>query len=64
VRALITNILLEDPDTFSVTAHNGTVTLSGSFSTPETARAALQLAADADGVVAVVDRLTREPLRA
>lgn len=61
VRALLTNILLEDPEAFSVTVNDGIVTIRGTFSTREAAEAALALAGDVDGVVHVIDRLAREP---
>ncbi len=64
VRAVITDILLEDPEQFTVAVHDGMVTLSGAFGDAETARAAVRLAADVDGVIDVVDRLTREPVGA
>jgi CBS domain-containing protein len=64
VRAVITDILLEDPEQFSVTVHDGTVTLSGGPGDPETAAAAVRLAEDVDGVIRVIDRLAREPVGA
>jgi CBS domain-containing protein len=60
VRAMIEDILLEDPGTVAVSVHDGTIRLGGCLSRPELAPAAVRLAADVDGAVAVIDDLDRQ----
>jgi CBS domain-containing protein len=62
VRAVVTDILLEDPGAVTVSVHDGMVKLAGSLSSPELAPAAVRLAADVDGAIGVIDKLDREPL--
>nr|MDQ2873661.1 BON domain-containing protein [Actinomycetota bacterium] len=64
VQAVITNVLREDPATFSVAVHDGVVWLTGSLSSPEREAAAARLAADVDGVVDVINKMDRQPLGA
>lgn len=61
VTAVITSILLVDLSAVAVSAHDGVVTLAGSLSRPDAAAAAVRLASDVDGVVDVIDKLTRQP---
>jgi CBS domain-containing protein len=62
VCAVLTDILLEDPEAVTVSVHDGMVKLAGSLSSPELAPAAVRLAAEVDGAVGVIDHLDREPL--
>jgi osmotically-inducible protein OsmY len=57
---MIEDILLEDPGTVAVSVHDGTIRLGGCLSRPELAPAAVRLAADVDGAVAVIDDLDRQ----
>lgn len=61
VRAMISDILLEDPDAVSVSVRDGTIRLAGCLSRQDLAPAAVRLAADVDGAVAVIDNLDRQP---
>jgi len=58
---VLTGVLLEDPQSVTVQVHDGLVTLRGSLSEPELIPAAVRLASDVDGVVAVADELTSAP---
>ena len=61
VHGVLTGVLLEDPQSVTVQVHDGLVTLRGSLSEPELIPAAVRLASDVDGVVAVADELTSAP---
>jgi CBS domain-containing protein len=61
VHGVLTGVLLEDPDSVQVQVRDGVVTLRGSLREPELIPAAVRLASDVDGVVAVVDELTSGP---
>jgi CBS domain-containing protein len=58
VHGVLTGVLLEDPQSVTVQVRDGLVTLRGSLREPELIPAAVQLASDVDGVVAVTDELT------
>jgi CBS domain-containing protein len=58
VRAVLTTILLEDPAAIDVSVTDGVVVLAGALRRPDLAPAAIRLASDIDGVVAVTDRLS------
>lgn len=60
-RRVITNVLLEDPSAVDISVSDGVVTLPGWLGRPDLAPVAVGLALDFDGVVAVTDRLTRQP---
>lgn len=57
VRAVLSDVLLDDADAVTVTAHDAAITLSGTLS-PDLIQAAVRLAGDVDGVVTVVSKLT------
>ena len=57
VRAVLSNVLLDDADAVTVTANDAAITLSGTLP-PDLVQAAVRLAGDVDGVVTVVNRLT------
>jgi CBS domain-containing protein len=61
VHGVLTGVLLEDPHSVTVQVRDGVVTLRGSLREPELIPAAVRLASDVDGVVAVVDELTSDP---
>jgi len=61
VDGVLTGVLLEDPRSVQVRVRDGVVTLRGSLREPELIPAAVRLASDVDGVVAVVDELTSGP---
>jgi CBS domain-containing protein len=61
VHGVLTGVLLEDPDTVTVQVRDGVVTLRGSLREPELIPAAVRLASDVDGVVAVVEELASGP---
>jgi CBS domain-containing protein len=61
VRAMMSDILLEDPGKVSVSVHDGTIRLSGMLGDPGLAPAAIRLAGDIDGAIAVIDDLDHEP---
>jgi CBS-domain-containing membrane protein len=61
VHGVLTGVLLEDPHSVMVQVRDGVVTLRGSLGEPELIPAAVRLASDVDGVVAVVDELTSGP---
>lgn len=58
VRAVFTTILFEDPAAIDVSVTDGVVELGGALRRPDLAPAAVRLASDIDGVVAVTDRLS------
>lgn len=58
VRAVFTAILLEDAAAVDVSVTDGVVELAGALRRPDLAPAAVRLASDIDGVVAVTDRLS------
>lgn len=60
VRAVFTSILLEDPAAIDVSVTDGVVELAGALRRPDLALAAVRLASDVDGVVAVTDRLSHQ----
>jgi osmotically-inducible protein OsmY len=62
VRDVLSTILLDDGDSVSVTAHNGIVTLSGTMPKQDLIPVAVRLASDVDGVVAVRDKLSAQPV--
>jgi CBS-domain-containing membrane protein len=57
VRAVLSNVLLDDADAVTVTAKDAAITLSGTLP-PDLIQAAVRLAGDVDGVVTVVNSLT------
>jgi CBS domain-containing protein len=57
VRAVLSNVLLDDAGAVTVTAHDAAITLSGTLP-PDLIPAAVRLAGDVDGVVTVVSKLT------
>ena len=57
VRAVLSNVLLDDADAVTVTANDAAITLSGTLP-PDLIQAAVRLAGDVDGVVTVVSKLT------
>jgi CBS domain-containing protein len=61
VHGVLTGVLLEDPHSVQVQVRDGVVTLRGSLREPELIPAAVRLASDVDGAVAVVDELTSGP---
>jgi CBS domain-containing protein len=61
VHGVLTGVLLEDPHSVQVQVRDGVVTLRGSLHEPELIPAAVRLASDVDGAVAVVDELTSGP---
>jgi CBS domain-containing protein len=61
VHGVLTGVLLEDPQSVTVQVRDGVVTLRGSLREPELIPAAVRLASDVDGVVAVADELTSGP---
>jgi len=61
VHGVLTGVLLEDPHSVTVKVRGGVVTLRGSLREPELIPAAVRLASDIDGVVAVTDELTSGP---
>jgi CBS domain-containing protein len=61
VHGVLTGVLLEDPQSVTVQVRDGLVTLRGSLREPELIPAAVRLASDVDGVVAVTDELTSGP---
>ena len=61
VHEVLTSVLLEDPHSVTVQVRDGVVTLRGSLRAPELISAAVRLASDVDGVVAVADELTSGP---
>jgi CBS-domain-containing membrane protein len=61
VHGVLTGVLLEDPHSVTVQVRDGVVTLRGSLREPELIPAAVRLASDVDGVVAVADELTSGP---
>ena len=61
VHGMLTSVLLEDPQSVTVQVREGVVTLRGSLREPELIPAAVRLASDIDGVVAVTDELTSGP---
>jgi len=62
VRAVLSNVLLDDADTVTVTANDAAITLSGTLP-PDLVPAAVRLAGDVDGVVTVVSKLTASEAR-
>jgi CBS domain-containing protein len=61
VHGVLTGVLLEDPQSVTVLVRDGVVTLRGSLREPELIPAAVRLASDVDGVVAVTNELTDPP---
>jgi CBS-domain-containing membrane protein len=61
VHGVLTGVLLENPDSVTVRVRDGMVTLRGSMREPELIPAAVRLASDVDGVVAVTEELTSGP---
>ena len=61
VHGALTGVLLEDLQSVTVQVRDGLVTLRGSLREPELIPAAVRLASDVDGVVAVADELTSGP---
>ena len=61
IQGVLTGVLLEDPQSVTVQVRDGLVTLRGSLREPELIPAAVRLASDVDGVVAVTDELTSGP---
>jgi CBS-domain-containing membrane protein len=61
VHGVLTGVLLEDPQSVTVQVRDGVVTLGGSLREPELIPAAVRLASDVDGVVAVTEELTSRP---
>ena len=61
VHGVLTGVLLEDPQSVTVQVRDGVVTLRGSLREPELIPAAVRLASDVDGVVAVANELTSGP---
>jgi CBS domain-containing protein len=59
VHTIIVGLLPEDSSAVSVSVSDGVVTLAGSLSRPDRAAAAIRLASEIDGVVDVVDNLSR-----
>jgi CBS-domain-containing membrane protein len=59
--SVLTGILLADPETVTVTAHDGVVTLDGRLASEEQIRAAVRLTEEIDGVVAVSSNLAAPP---
>ena len=57
VRAVLSDVLLDDADAVTVTAHDAAITLSGTLA-PDLIQAAVRLAGYVDGVVTVVNKLT------
>jgi CBS domain-containing protein len=57
VRAVLSNVLLDDAGEVTVTANDAAITLSGTLP-PDLIPAAARLAGDVDGVVTVVNKLT------
>lgn len=57
VRAVLSNVLLDDADAVTVTANDGAISLSGILPA-DLIPAAVRLAGDVDGVVTVVSKLT------
>ncbi len=57
VRAVLSNVLLDDADAVTVTVNDAAITLSGTLA-PDLIQAAVRLAGDVDGVVTVVNKLT------
>ena len=58
VRHVLTDVLLADPASVAVSAHDGLVTLSGEVAREDLVAIAGRLAGEVDGVLAVVDNLT------
>ena len=58
VRNAISTILLDEGEDITVTARDGVVTLSGTLASKDMIPLAVRLASDADGVVAVHDKLS------
>jgi CBS-domain-containing membrane protein len=61
VHRVLTGVLLENPDSVTVQVRDGVVTLRGSMREPKLIPAAVRLASEVDGVVAVTDELTSGP---
>ena len=61
VTDVLTTSLLLDPALITVTVHEGVVTLTGQADYPGQAQAAVRMAEDVDGVIAVTCRLTTHP---
>jgi CBS domain-containing protein len=59
VRAVLSDVLLDDADAVTVTANDAAITLSGTLP-PDLIQAAVRLAGDVDGVVTVVNSLTAD----
>lgn len=60
VREALAGVLLEEPEGVTITARDGVATLSGTIARPELIPVAERLASEADGVVAVICRLTAQ----
>jgi len=58
VAGVLTDILLLDPASVAVSVRDGVVTLAGQASDPGQIQAAIKLAGDVDGVIAVTSELT------
>ena len=58
VSGVLSDLLLVDPDLVAVSAHDGTVTLTGQVSSEGSRHAAMRVAGDIDGVACVIDQLT------
>jgi CBS domain-containing protein len=57
VRAVLSDVLLDDADAVTVAANDGAITLSGTLP-PDLVQVAARLAGDVDGVVTVVNKVT------
>jgi CBS domain-containing protein len=60
VEGALTGVLLDEPEEVRVTVRDGVVILSGTIARPELIPVAERLASEADGVVAVICRLTAQ----
>jgi CBS-domain-containing membrane protein len=58
VSGVLSDLLLVDPGLAAVSAHDGTVTLTGQVASEEGRAAAVRVAEDVDGVACVIDQLT------
>lgn len=61
VRQVLEDVLLIDPESVTVAAHDGLVTLGGQVERPDLVSTAGRLAGEVDGVLAVVDNLSAAP---
>jgi CBS domain-containing protein len=61
VRAVLSDVLLIDDGTVTVSAQDGVVTLSGPAEQEDSRQAAVRLAGEVDGVLTVIDKLSAPP---